>query len=339
MKKSSMVLACLLLTGACSKVKELDKRTENMEKATETMSGTTDEMKETTASMYQQIRSKEAEDTRDKKFAILMGSKADMGTRVTAAGVFFKSLEHQLWTDNSTYDDLHIRDILYVDAANEFTRRMVDLYAHINVDKMSPTKDGNEFESSFYAIAAAIHMNHHFQEVTINKNSNAQVNSFYDLVKKALIKEKNGSSLSEHEEILLQGINREILVELIKARVDIMSALALKNLTDKRDMTLGQKAKGLLFKVTGGRLGTIDLPETYDKSNDATKVYTEKYLDGALKAKRFLKEIDVDKHLEKTLLSAFKNIDFNERNDEAQDQKANDKRKDNIRSMINELVE
>ena len=341
MKTSSMVLACLMLAASCSKVKELDKRTENMEKATETMSSTTDDMKDTMANMYQQIRSKEAEDTRDEKFTLLMDDKADMGTRITAAGVFFKSLEFQLWTDNGTYDTEHTRNILFVDAANEFTRRMCDLYTHINVKKMSPTKDGNEFENSFYAIAAAMHMNHHLQEETAAKDSSMKVTSFYDLVKQALLNEQKGKRLAEHEEILLQGINREIMIELVKARVDIMSALALKTLTDKREMTIGQKAKGLLFKVTGGRFGSIDLPELFDKSNDATKVYTEKYLDGALKAKRFLTQIGVEKHLEKTLQSAYKNIDFNEKNTDVKKEEApaQAKRKEAIKGMITELME
>lgn len=338
MKMSSLVLACLMFSAACSKVKELDKRTENMEKATETMSSTTDEMKETTSAMYQQIRSKESEDTRDEKFSILMNDEADMGTRLTAACVFFKSLEFQLWTDNETYDNAHARDVLFLDAANEFTRRMTDLYSHINVNKMSPTKDNNEFESSFYAIAATMHMNHSYQDEAASKNSKMKINSFYDLMKKSLLKERDKRALDEHEEVLLQGINREIMIELIKARVDIMSALALKNLTDKRDMTLGQKAKGLLFKATGGRFGSIQLPEVFDKSNDATKIYTEKYLEGALKAKNFLKEIGIEKPLEKTVKSAFKHIDFNEKNVEVKDDADLDKKKESIKSLISELL-
>lgn len=337
MKKSSIVLACLLLSSACSKVKELDKRTENMEKSTEKVSAVTDEMKETTSIMYQQIRSKEAEDTRDEKFAILMSEEAEIGTRITAAGVYFKSMEFQLWNDNGSFDNKDALDVLYVDAANEFTRRMCDLYPKVNVKKMSPTKD-DKMEMSFYALAAALHMNHAFQD-EVAKSKNFEAKSMYDLIKKALQKDKQNKPLKEHEEILVNGQNKEIMIELIKARVDILSALALKNLTDKRDMTLGQKAKALLFKVTGGALGSIDLPEVYDLSNDTTKNYTEKYLDGAVKARDFLKEIGVEKKLEKTLKSAFKNIDFNEKKLSEEEKQKADGRKEAIRSLINTLVE
>lgn len=337
MKTSSALLMCLLLTTACSKVKELDKRTENMEKSTERVSAVTDDLKETTTIMYQQIRSKEAEDTRDEKFEILMSKEADMGTRITAAGVYFKSMEFQLWNDNDTFDNVDARDVLYLDAANEFTRRMCDLYDKINVKKMSPTKS-NEMEMSFYALAAALHMNHTFQD-EVAKSKSFEAVSMYDVIKKALLKDLNRKPLKEHEEILVNGINREIMIELIKARVDILSALALKNLTDKRDMTLGQKAKALLFKVSGGAFGSIDLPEVYDLSNDTTKNYVEKYLDGALKAKTFLKELGVDKKLEKTLKSAFKNIDFNEKKMTEEEKQKIDDRKEAIKGLINNLLD
>lgn len=337
MKTSSVLLACLLLSTACSKVQELDKRTENMEKSTEKVSAVTDDLKETTTIMYQQIRSKEAEDTRDEKFEILMSKEADMGTRITAAGVYFKSMEFQLWNDNDTFDSKDALDVLYLDAANEFTRRMCDLYDRVNVKKMSPTKN-NEMELSFYAVAAALHMNHTFQD-EVAKSKNFEATSMYDLIKKALLKDLNRKPLKEHEEILVNGINREIMIELIKARVDILSALALKNLTDKRDMTLGQKAKGLLFKISGGAFGSIDLPEVYDLSNDTTKNYVEKYLDGAVKAKNFLKEIGVEKKLEKTIRSALKNIDFNEKKLTEEEKQKTDDRKEAIRGLINNLMD
>jgi hypothetical protein len=336
MKTSSVVLACLLLTTACSKVNELDKRTESMERSTEKVSSVTDDLKETTTVMYQQIRSKEAEDTRDEKFQILMSKEAEMGTRITAAGVFFKSLEFQLWNDNDTFDNREALNALYLDAANEFTRRMCDLYDKINVEKMSPTKN-DKLEQSFYALAAAVHMNHTFQD-EVAKSKNFETVSMYDVIKKALLKDKNHKPLREYEEILVNGINREIMIELIKARVDILSALALKNLTDKRDMTLGQKAKALLFKATGGSFGSIDLPEVYDLSNDTTKNYVEKYLDGAVKAKEFLNTLGVEKKLEKTIKSALKNIDFNEKKLSEEEKAKTDNRKEVIRALINNLV-
>lgn len=331
MKKMSLGFIALLFVVSCSKVQEIDKRTQSMERSTSDVSTTTESMKETTTIMYQQIRSKEAEDTRDEKFQILMREEAGMGTRITAAGVYFKSMEFQLWNNNETYDSKEVLKDYYLDAANELTRRMTDLYDKIDTKKMGPTKD-NKMEMSFYALSATMHMNHTFQD-ELAKSKKIEVVSMYDLIKKALIKERDHRVLLPHEEVLMSGINKEIMINLIKARIDIYSALALKNLTDKRDMTLGQKAKGLIFKITGGRLGSIDLPEVFDKSNEATKIYIEKYLDGALKAKAFLKDIGIEKKLEKTLFSAFKVINLNEKSIDSSDE-----RRIKIQGQIDQLL-
>ncbi len=345
MKRSSVILACLLVTGACSKVKELDKRTESMERSTEKVSAVTDEMKATTEVMYQQLRSGNSLTTRNQEFDKLMSDEEHVliRTRIAAACGFFKAFEYQLWSDNQTFDDERARQIMYVDAVNEFTRRSGDLYELIDTKKMSPTNQSKKHknELAFYAIAATLHLNHHFQDEVVRQASKLQTNSIYDMIRKALTKEKNKRLMDEHEEILLNGLNREVVIELIKARVDIMATLALGNLTDKRDMTLGQKAKAGLWKITGGWLGKVELPEKYNGMNDSTKMWTEKYLNAALEARDFLRTIGEKKSLEKTLKAAMKEIDFDDKklSDEEKAKQKADGKKETIRNMINQLLE
>jgi hypothetical protein len=341
MQKSSIALACLLMTVACSKVKELDKRTESMERSTEKVSGDTNKMKEITGIMHLQVRSGNSLATRNEEFGLLLDPAIEMGTKITSAASYFKAFEYQLWTDNQSYDDLEARGNMYLDAANEFTRRMSDLYDNINRKKMSPTKQRikDNDEMAFYALAATIHINHHYQDVVVKKNSTLQTNSMYDMVKQSLLKNSNKKKMAEHEEVLMNGLNKEIMTELLKARVDIMAALALKNLTDKRNMTIGQKSKAAIFKITGGKLGAIDLPETYDEMNEATKDWTEKYLKAALKTQNFLSEIGVNKPLEKTLKSALRKIDFNESKMDESEKSIFDQKKENLKSMIYRLLE
>jgi hypothetical protein len=331
--RTSLVLLSVLSLVACSKVKELDQRTENLEKSTQKVSKTTNEMQETTSVMYQQIRSKEAEDTRDEKFTILTEQDADMGARFAAAGVYFKSFEFQLWSNNRSFDNERVRETLYEDAATEFVRRIIDIYEKINLAKMTPVTN-RKMEQSFYALAATVHLNHHFQDEVALKSSKKAI-SFYDLIKVALLNESNGVKLKHHEEILVSGVNKEIMTELVKARMDILSALALRDMTDKRQMTLTQKAQGAIFKMTGGRFGSIVLPETYDQANEPTKDQIEKYLKGAIEAKAFLKEINVSKPLEKTVKSALGNIELEKKTDE----KAEDPRREKILSLIDELLQ
>jgi hypothetical protein len=278
MKYSAVLIASLALSVSCSKVQKVEKNMDNMMQKTEQMSTTTGDMKETTTIMYQQIRSKEAEDTRNKKFIILKSEEENIGEKIAAAAVYFKSFEFQLWSAQKGFDNNEIREKLILDAVNEFTKRIADIYEKINVKKMSPTNDGKKHnsEQAFYALAATIHMNHSYQEELVDQNAEVKAISFYDIIKGALDKEYSREPMTEYEEVLVSGLNKEIMIELLKARVDMIAALGLKNLTDKRNMTLGQKIKAAIFKVSGGKLGSIDLPETFSKSNQPTKKQTIK---------------------------------------------------------------
>ncbi len=308
--KLPLFILSIALLSACSKVKEIEKRTQSLERSTEEVSTTTEELLETTTVMFQQNRAREAEATREEKFQILMDDEAELGGRITAAGVYLRSFEFQLWSGNPTFDDQRALDQYYLDAVNEFTGRSADLFEKINLRRMSTVRK-DKMEMSFYALAASLHLNHTFQEEQA-RNTGRPLVSMYSLIKNALKKEKERQTLLPHEEVLLSGINKEIMTEFLKARVDILSAFALRNLTDSSDMTLTQRAKSLIFRITGGRLGEIDLPEVYEQTNAATRNSITRYLDDAVATRQFLKTVDIDKVLERTLESAFKSIDLNE---------------------------
>ena len=333
-----ILLAVLSLSVACSRVEKAEKTMTDMKQQTKEMSSTTNDMNATMESQYQQLRSGDTVTIRGNQFKILADETVGFGAKIAAASVLFKSFEYQLWTGVGKDSD-HYRDLLFLDAANEMIKHLDDLYKKIDLKKMSPTKDGKKVahEQSFYALAAAMHMVHNYQDVLTDGKSGIQEVSFYDLVKKALRKESLKNNPKEHETALVAGINREIMVELIKARVDMLSALALKNLTDKRDMTLGQKLKGALFKISGGAWGSIDLPEVYEKSNDATKSQTITYLDAAQSARNFLREIGEDKQLEKTLKSAFKKIDLSI-DEDVEETKGDARKREEIKTLISSLL-
>lgn len=102
MKKLLFPICTLALMCSCSKIEKLEKNMDSMTNRTTNMSQTTDDMKDTTAVMYQQIRSKEAEDTRNKKMAILKDREQNFGAKIAAAAVYYKSFEYQLWTGHES---------------------------------------------------------------------------------------------------------------------------------------------------------------------------------------------------------------------------------------------
>lgn len=297
-----------------------------MPKTTEQMKATTNEMNTTMGGMYANMetllelsRSKEAEATRAEKFEAVLSKKKDIGEKITSAAVFYKSFEFQLATLKEKSRLADRMDGFRLDAVNEFTRRMSDLYRKIKPAKMSPTKDRNN-DNAFYAFAAALHMNHHFQE-QISHDNNLKTVSFLDIIQDALRKERDGEYLKEYEDVLLTGMNREMIVELLKARVDIAAAIAFSYMTDKREMGIKAKGKGLLFKLSGGRLGSIQVPMTLNEANESTRRSTIQTLDAAIKVKRFLGEIGVEKELEKYLRSAYQNLTFSGSDDQTQGNK------------------
>lgn len=342
--KMSLMLSCLILVSACSKNSKQDKRTVTLEKTTETISDEIINTQDSLNKTFQQIRSSHAQMTRNQEFNQLMSEEKhiQLKTRMGAACAYLKNFEYQLWTGKQISDDEAGRTIMYVDAVTEFTRRASDLFELVNIKSMSPINQSRKYknEQAFYALASCLHVSHHYQDEIIGQKSDLQNNSIYGMVKSALVKEKDRKSLEEHEDVLMNGSNKTLMIELIKARIDIMTTLALSNLTNKNDMNFGQKTKAALFKISGGLIGNIDLPENYNSLNDTTKDSVEQYLDVALEAKIFLQQIDVNKSLEKTLKSAMKEIDFDEKKLSAKEREkqSRDGKKENIRMKINQLL-
>ena len=201
---------------------------------------------------------------------------------------------------------------------------------------MSPLKDGENQsdEHAFYALAASLD----------TKSTEAGV-SFYDLIRWALRREEYKEQLRSYEAELVTGKIKQVMIDLMKARMDIMATLALRELTDEDNQTLGQKIKSVVFDVTGGVLGSIDLPETFTDANDVTKDAAITFLEKASKALRVLKDIGVEKKLQRTLRSAFSKIDLSNRSKHEQEhlhpdvEKEIDQRRGTTRQLIDELLQ
>ncbi|MES2527510.1 MAG: hypothetical protein V4598_10500 [Bdellovibrionota bacterium] len=337
---SFLILSFCVL--ACSKVKKLD----DMAAATDSLEKQTGEMAVNTGNtdtMYKQLRAKESAATRLDEFNNLINKDTLMETKITSAGIYIKAMEYQLATEDELLRDPHAMTSLKNDAVNDFIRKMGDLYSKIKLKDLDPTKDSKKHneEAAFNAIATSMHLNHHHQEQIAEKNRMATV-SMYDMIKNALRKDKlemdaraSGNrnpqvSYTSYEQILISGVRKEICIELIKARVDMLSAIALKFMTDKRDMEIGQFLRGLVFIVSGGRQGEINLPLTIQTANSATRQTVTDAIEGAMKAKRFLNnELKIEKKLNKTLKSAFEHIQI---------QAEGDRELEKINSQIEELL-
>ena len=329
MKPVMAILLLTTITTSCSKVTRIGQDIESLNKQTE--------------KLYQQSRSKEAESARNANFEVLEKTNKKFTDKVTAAATYFKSFEFQIWAADKKNKNQVVGDKLLADAANDFTKRIDILFSRLNTNKMKPDHDGRKSgaQQSFYALAVTMHMNPFYPGDLIGDEAQNNGNSFYDLIKESLRQEMIGGQLAEHHEILLSGIYKPIILELIKARVDMMAALAVDNLTEKKGMSTNQHLGSTLFKVTDGFLGAIELPETFNKISAEKKKQTVLYLQAAVNAKAFLHEVSHTKIVEKTVRSALKNIDFKDDQASSENQEYqedSDLRRIEITDLINELV-
>lgn len=319
MKKSNalMLMAASTIFVACENpmetMKTMKDTTSKMSTTTEGMQGTTRSMKDNMLIMHDQVRIKEARDTRDKEMAALLSSSNGIAKKLLHAGIFFKSMEYQLWTGNDELDSVDKRDVLILDAVKEFIRVISDIHGRIKANKLSPLakmNNKNNDEFAFIALATAMHENNHYQEELHKKNKKFELLSFYDIVKKAIAKEEAGGELKEYELELLSI--RNILDDIIDARVNMLTALGVKNLADQESV---KKGKGLLFKISGGKLGDIIMDSNFEESTYAVKKDILKKLDAAVLALEFAQENKINVSLDKTLKSLIENLVVEEAND------------------------
>jgi hypothetical protein len=209
----------------------------------------------------------------------------------------------------------------------EFFRKLTDVYSGLQKKKCPivcrkriksmtpislPKKQINE--RTFYAFATTMHINNTHQESLFRKEifSHAHLTSAYDIIKMALLKELNSEHLNLAEEVVVRGENKEISIELLKARVNFLTALAIKDMTDKKNMSFGNKIQALIFNITGGALGNIILDSEFQKSNNITQLDINNKLSAALKTKALIRSLGVSFDIDHSLYSILDNLKVDE---------------------------
>lgn len=305
----------LTLVAACSKTEQqmeaFKSNTDELRETTEDMQYTASDIKEIATSIFPQIRSGDTVRIRNEEWDILTNEDKGLGEKMVAAGIFFQALEYQFWTANNGDSKIVLQQMMR-DAADEFQGRMFDLYTKVKTKKMSPLKMGKRQNEAlaFYALAFTMDRSHYFQGELALKYPKLKLITFQDMIKNALRKEKESKPVEKHEAILLSGVNKEIITELYRARVDILAGLGLRDLVDERNMTISNYSKAAVFMVTRGRWGSMDVTDTVETSNVHTKRNVIQYLKESLKAKQFLQSVGVQHKMEKHLKSAFDAIEF-----------------------------
>lgn len=304
MKIMSFALTLLIVASGCAK-KDNGGGSSSAEKRTQQI---TQEVKEKELEVIQ-------EKSRDAEYGILMDARMGLTTKVEASQDLMSTMNEMI--DRKDGNISENKEIL----TDEFSLRMGDIYSQINFRKLNPLKVKGHYESSFYAMAASLD------------------GSFYEIMKSALRKDAAGRDTNTSESNLVIQDTKQMTLDLIQARVDILSVFALQNLTDKKKMSFWQKTKSFAFNISGGLLGSIEYPETYAEASKATKNEIEDHLSKAVEAKNFLRSLGIEKKLNKKMRSAYKEIDFGEKKASLDNKDAEiDQRKMVIKEKIYSLL-
>lgn len=284
MKLPLLVLATLSLTTACSKI-------DNFEKRADSMNDSTQKMRENLETMYQQQRSAMSLRERNDAFDLMLTSKG-INTKISGASMYMQSFEFQHLTDNSAIDSSELRKDLYNDAIDEFSARLRDVYSLINPKDMSLLGTPSDGQLNFYALGAVLHVKHHFQINRERKDSKIETSSVLELITTAFMKEQKGQNLERYENTILSRLNRKMYLDLLRARMDVLTMNGLVNLTEP---SISEDDSSMKLMIASD-------------VNTPTIVIAEGSFGLALLTKNFLKNIRTNDKLDANLVAALKSM-------------------------------
>lgn len=310
---------------------DMSKTTSDMKETMDKMNRTMSQMDINMANMYRQVRQKESEDTRSKQISILNDKKTDMGTKLTAAKKYYMAQEYQLW-NGIGFDTKEYREIMILDAVEELYRYLTDYYSDYRSTSPVELEKANNGTKVFYAMATTLHFNNSNQELLAKTSPEVEKLSLLDLIKSALIKNYNHERLTEIEGVIVSGQNLKISEKLLNARMNFLSALALKDMITKNNMSTRNMARGLLFQISNGSLGSIRLDSKFQYQNHVTQEDIMAKLEEAVKTKHALEKVDVKVRMDKTIKSILRNFKLPSQNGDQQNEQ-----NDQILDLVDQL--
>ncbi len=337
MKRLMPLFALSFVLASCESpiqtMQDMKDTTAKMAKTTSEMNDKMDQTNRNTSDLKDVSEHGFSEEKRSQKWTELFNSE-NIGDALTSAKVLMLSFEFQLKKLPKTEYGLELREHYIGDAIDEFFRKMKIRYKNnisSKLKKLDPQDlegDKRKIERAWYALATTIHFKDIIQEKYIKEMGEKGVQieevSLYDLFKKALIKEANGQALTENESKIVVGVNKEIAIKLLQARLTFLTALGVDLSAQREGMSVKDSIAGLAFKITGGsifgkKVGSLRPVPVLHKQNDATREQAITYFDAAIKTKRALEEMGVRPELEKGMKSIMENIDFTLEDDNTTD--------------------
>jgi len=288
--KSLVLILVLASCGMNDRIKSQLKKSDQMIENVEYQHALTEDL-------YLQNRAGNAETKRADKFAEIVESDRDIKSKKADAAIYFNAFEFQNFTGKEKFDRTGDREKLIESAAKEFFYRMTDYYGSVDLDAYDPAtvvvgeaaSYDDKIKSGFYALAAALHTTSFFQDKRSQTAGFKKV-SMLSIIQEGLVAEMQNEGYVEElnqglrskegvdynktvDEIVVSGLNKKIATQLLIARFDLLSGMALKYSTQRHP------EKGLVY--------------TFNHLNGPTQKDVLLWLQKALQLKDFLANLGI----------------------------------------------
>lgn len=293
--------------------------TNQMKEGMDQTNATMNQMASNTDNMYHQIRTKEAQEVRDRAFEKM--AKAEVfEDKLTEAVAYHHGFEYHLWNNGNTKEDTpEFRKELMVTAIDEYFRALQRFMDEAkNPAEVSPTNE-DDWASNLMALSVTMHEIHHHQDTLTHEHPEIETHSMLSMVKDALrLQQKMNrgeiqrAELEEWQNALLFWHDEAI--NMLRYRYNMLMTMTLVKVSDVRKKPMFNllgipglwfKAKHIYFKWDSKFHEMVESRQA--KVND--------FVDEAIKTRDFLIEIEAGVELDKNIKKAFSKMQHKACND------------------------
>lgn len=313
--KGIITLLILLLASSCKTDRVMDstlamgETTNQMKEGMDQTNQTMNQMASNTDNMYHQIRTKEAQETRDRAFEAMNDAEV-FEDKLTEAAAYHQGFEFHMWNNGATKEDTPaFREELLVSAVDEYFRALQRYMDEAkNPAEVSPTNEDN-WAQNLMVLAVTMHELHHHQKNLIHEHPELQEFTILSVVKESL-KLQQKINAGELKQTDLRPYQNALLfwhdeaINMLRYRYNILMTMTLVKVSEvKKKPSFGLfgiaglyiKAKHLYFKWDSKFPSLVESRQA--KIND--------FITEAIKTRDFLNEIGAEVELDSKVKKAF----------------------------------
>ncbi len=288
---------------------KMSETTEQMKQGMDQTNSTMTQMAGNTDNMYHQIRTKEAQESRDRAFEQMAKAKV-FEDKLTEAAAYHQGFEYHLWNNGNTKEDtVKFRKELLVTAVDEYFRALQRFMDEArDPSDISPTNE-DDFAQNLMVLAVTMHEIHHHQKTLVEEHPEIKEHTMLSIVKESLrlqVKINSGElkreDLEPYQNALLFWHDEAI--NMLRYRYNMLMTMTLVKVSDVRRKPkfgwfgaagLYIKAKHIYFKWDSKFHTLVESRQA--KIND--------FVDEAISTRDFLIEIGAEVSLDKRINKAF----------------------------------